>query len=104
MYVCTCTSVQVFVPVHTRVKARDQWQCLPLLLPTHFLFYFMCISICLYVCVHTEPSEVGTGVTEGCKAPREFWELNLGPPQKQLVMVTPETSPALLPQCLRQGL
>jgi hypothetical protein len=34
----------------------------------------------------------GTGVTDGCKPPCGFWELNVGPLQEQQVLFTAEPS------------
>jgi hypothetical protein len=54
---------------------------------------FVCVFACIYVCVphvYPVPKEEGirspeTGFKDRCEPPCEFWELNLGLPQEQIL-------------------
>jgi E3 ubiquitin-protein ligase NEDD4 len=43
----------------------------------------------MYICLRGVKSP-GTGVTDSCELPCGFWELNLGPLEKQQVLLTAE--------------
>lgn len=66
------------------------------------LCVFACMSLCT-TCVQ-EPAEArspGTGVTDSCKLPHGWWELNPDPLQEQPVLLAPE--PFLQPLFLSKG-
>lgn len=47
-------------------------------------FYFMYIAVVI--------RSSGTGITDRCQLPCEFWDLNPGPLEKQSVLLTAEPS------------
>lgn len=64
-----------------------------------FLFHFMCVNTWL-VCMTAHPRELrrdyqispGTQVIDSCEVTCGFWELNPGPLQEQLMILTTESS------------
>jgi hypothetical protein len=68
-----------------------------------FIFVLCVCLLCLHGClcstcvpgVHggqKRDIQPGTGVTDGCELPHKFWDLNPGPLEEQLVLLTTEPS------------
>ena len=54
------------------------------------------LVLCLCVCLCKGVRFPGPDVSDSCELPQGYWELNPGPLQEQLVLLTAE----LQPQCL----
>jgi hypothetical protein len=57
----------------------------------HFIFFILCIFVfSLHVCLGKGVRFPGTGVEDSSELPDGCWEFNLGPLEKQLVLLTIE--------------
>ena len=90
----------------TGTKARSHINMKSLTITAHelslfclILYFIFCLHGCLCsTCVpgvhggQKRDIQPGTGVTDGCELPHKFWDLNPGPLEEQLVLLTTEPS------------
>jgi len=78
------------------ILCRPGWPQTHLPLPPehwNYLFYVYGCFICMYICTPEKGIRFHrTTVIDGCEPPCGCWELNLGPLEKQSVLLTPEPS------------
>ena len=55
-----------------------------------FFFFFVCVGICLQICICEGAISPGTVIADSCELPHGCWEWNLGLLEEHLVLLTCE--------------